>query len=99
MHRAPLCTAPALGGRGAVVVVCTGEFDRDSVGSLSEACRTEAAGAKLLALDVAGVAFADSAFLSGLIRLRNSRPMVLAGPLPNHRRGRHGAAPPGATGS
>ncbi|MFJ3173839.1 STAS domain-containing protein [Streptomyces roseus] len=74
------------GADGEAVVVCTGEFDLDTAGRLEQACRTEAAEAKLVVLDVAGVAFADSAFLNVLLRLHNSRPMALAGPLPSQLR-------------
>ncbi|MEU9235938.1 STAS domain-containing protein [Streptomyces subrutilus] len=68
---------------GTRVVVCSGEFDLDTVGALAAACDQEAADARLLVLDVSRVAFADSTFLNVLIRLRNSRPTVLVGPLPN----------------
>lgn len=68
---------------GVCVVVCSGEFDQDTVGMLVDACDTEASGAKLLVLDVARVLFADSAFLNVMIRLRNSRRMALAGPVPH----------------
>ncbi|MFG2621199.1 STAS domain-containing protein [Streptomyces sp. NPDC048507] len=67
---------------GAYVVDCSGEFDFDTVGVLRTACEGEAAAATLLVIDVAKVSFADSAFLNLLIRLRNSRRMELAGPLP-----------------
>ncbi|WP_371680920.1 STAS domain-containing protein [Streptomyces sp. NBC_01276] len=70
------------GTDGAAVVVCTGEFDLDTAGRVAEACRTRAADAELLLLDVSGVAFADSSFLNELIRLRNARPTALVGPLP-----------------
>ncbi|MCX4960971.1 STAS domain-containing protein [Streptomyces virginiae] len=65
------------------VVVCTGEFDLDTTGELAVACDRVTADAQLLVIDVSGVAFADSSFLNVLIRLRNSRPLVLAGPLPS----------------
>lgn len=71
---------------GAMVIVCSGEFDLDTVGVLAQACDRDAADAPLLVLDVALVAFADSSFLNELIRLRNTRPVVLAGPLPTHLR-------------
>lgn len=67
---------------GVDVVVCAGEFDLDTAGVLAAACDREAAGAALLVLDVARVEFADSSFLNVLIRLRNTRPVVLGGPLP-----------------
>ncbi|MFJ8210447.1 STAS domain-containing protein [Streptomyces sp. NPDC096033] len=34
-----------------------------------------------LVVDVAGVSFADSSFLNVLVRLRNTRPLALQGPL------------------
>ncbi|MFG2623111.1 STAS domain-containing protein [Streptomyces sp. NPDC048507] len=71
------------GSAGEFVVVCSGEFDADTVGTLVQACRTEAAGAQLLILDMRGVLFADSSFLNVLIRLRNEGPVALAGPLPS----------------
>ncbi|MFF3728558.1 STAS domain-containing protein [Streptomyces erythrochromogenes] len=67
---------------GVCVVACAGEFDQDTVGLLEVTCERETASAKLLVLDVKNVAFADSSFLNTLIRLRNTRPLVLAGPLP-----------------
>ncbi|MGW7314854.1 STAS domain-containing protein [Streptomyces sp. NPDC054854] len=68
---------------GAYVVSCAGEFDQDTVGELGATCDRLDAGAKLLVLDVKNVAFADSSFLNTMIRLRNTRPLVLAGPLPD----------------
>ncbi|MFB7781152.1 STAS domain-containing protein [Streptomyces vinaceus] len=64
------------------VVACSGEFDQDTVGVLQAACDRETIGAQLLVLDVKNVTFADSSFLNTLIRLRNTRPLALAGPLP-----------------
>ncbi|MGW6841221.1 STAS domain-containing protein [Streptomyces sp. NPDC054958] len=71
---------------GVYVVGCAGEFDQDTVGLLQAACDRETPGAKLLVLDVRNVAFADSSFLNTLIRLRNTRPLALAGPLPDQLR-------------
>ncbi|MFE9633368.1 STAS domain-containing protein [Streptomyces sp. NPDC006463] len=68
---------------GVCVVVCSGEFDLDTAAALVDACEKEAGAARLLVVDVAQVAFADSAFLNVLLRLRSTRPMVLAGPLPS----------------
>ncbi|MEU9034116.1 STAS domain-containing protein [Streptomyces sp. NPDC048352] len=68
---------------GACVVVCSGEFDLDTVGELEAVCAQEAAGAQRLVLDVSGVVFADSSFLNVLLGLRNRRPLVLEGPLPH----------------
>ncbi|MDX2389517.1 MULTISPECIES: STAS domain-containing protein [unclassified Streptomyces] len=68
---------------GVARVVCSGEFDLDSVGLLAQACDGEAAGAELLVVDVARLAFADSAFLSVLVRLRRTRQLVLEGPVPD----------------
>ncbi|MFD6879704.1 MULTISPECIES: STAS domain-containing protein [unclassified Streptomyces] len=68
---------------GVARVVCSGEFDIDSVGLLAEACDGEAADAELLVVDVAGLAFADSSYLSVLVRLRRTRKLVLEGPLPD----------------
>ncbi|WP_411104805.1 STAS domain-containing protein [Streptomyces sp. cmx-4-9] len=69
-------------GDGVCVVVCSGEFDLDTSGALAAACDGEAAAAELLVLDVSQVVFADSSFLNLLLRLRHTRPVVLAGPLP-----------------
>lgn len=66
---------------GVWVVVCSGEFDLDTTGKLAAACDGDAAAARLLVLDVTGVTFADSSFLNVLIRLNNSRSLVLEGPL------------------
>lgn len=71
---------------GTAVVACAGEFDMDTVGTLSRACEGEAASAELLVLDVTRVVFADSTFLNELLRLLHSRPVVLAGPLPDQLR-------------
>ncbi|MFD6970417.1 STAS domain-containing protein [Streptomyces sp. NPDC059949] len=68
---------------GVLVVVCSGEFDLDTAGKLAAACDHDAAEARLLVVDVAGVTFADSSFLNVLIRLHNSRSLALAGPLPH----------------
>ncbi|MFE6912173.1 STAS domain-containing protein [Streptomyces erythrochromogenes] len=68
---------------GVRVLVCAGEFDLDTTGKLAAACDRDAADARLLVLDVTGVTFADSSFLNVLIRLNNSRTLVLAGPLPH----------------
>ncbi|MFJ3637603.1 STAS domain-containing protein [Streptomyces sp. NPDC090112] len=68
---------------GVWVVVCSGEFDLDTTGKLAAACDGEVGDARLLVLDVTGVTFADSSFLNVLIRLHNSRSLVLAGPLPH----------------
>ncbi|MFB7981919.1 STAS domain-containing protein [Streptomyces vinaceus] len=65
------------------VVACSGEFDQDTVGLLQAACDRETAGCELLVLDVKNVSFADSSFLNTLIRLRNTRRLALAGPLPD----------------
>ncbi|MFJ9597884.1 STAS domain-containing protein [Streptomyces virginiae] len=64
---------------GVWVVGCTGEFDLDTTGKLADACDRDAADARLLVLDVTGATFADSSFLNVLIRLNNSRSLVLAG--------------------
>ncbi|MGW9374068.1 STAS domain-containing protein [Streptomyces xanthophaeus] len=68
---------------GVWMVVCSGEFDLDTTGKLAAACDRDAAAVRLLVLDVTGVTFADSSFLNVLIRLHNSRSIVLAGPLPH----------------
>lgn len=74
-------------GTGAVREVdCSGEFDVDSVGQLAAACVREAGDARGLVIDVSQVAFADSSFLNVLIRVNNSGPLVLAGPLPRQLR-------------
>ncbi|MFD9575804.1 STAS domain-containing protein [Streptomyces sp. NPDC059982] len=67
---------------GTAVAVCSGEFDLDTVGTLTRACAGSAADAKLLIVDVAGVTSGDSAFLNELLRLRRTRAVVLAGPVP-----------------
>ncbi|MER6317025.1 STAS domain-containing protein [Streptomyces sp. NPDC001581] len=64
---------------GVRVVVCSGEFDLDAAG-MAAACDHDAAGARLLVVDVAGVTFADSSFLNVLIRPNNSAPW----PWPGH---------------
>ncbi|MFE5627357.1 STAS domain-containing protein [Streptomyces virginiae] len=71
---------------GLRVVVCSGEFDLDTTELLIEACDLAPAPAGPLVLDVRQVAFADSSFLNALIRLRNTRPLALHGPLPSQLR-------------
>ncbi|MEV7446247.1 STAS domain-containing protein [Streptomyces sp. NPDC091204] len=71
---------------GVRVVVCSGEFDLDTIGLLIEACDAAPASAGLLVIDVRQLAFADSSFLNALIRLRNTRALVLQGPLPSQLR-------------
>lgn len=68
------------GGR---VIVCSGEFDLDTIAGLSAVCEREAAPGRLLAFDVAGVEFADSTFLNLLITWRKSSPVALVGPVPS----------------
>ncbi|MFD9451794.1 STAS domain-containing protein [Streptomyces sp. NPDC059985] len=68
---------------GVARVVCSGEFDLDSVGLLAQACDGEAADAEPLVVDVAGLEFADSSYLSVLVRLRRTRKLVLGGPVPD----------------
>ncbi|MFJ1567846.1 STAS domain-containing protein [Streptomyces erythrochromogenes] len=68
---------------GVRVVVCSGEFDLDTTGLLVDACDIRPVPAGLLVVDVRQVAFGDSSFLNALIRLRNTRPLALRGPLPN----------------
>lgn len=67
---------------GVRVVVCSGELDLDTTGLLVNACDIRPVPAGLLLVDVQQVAFGDSSFLNALIRLRNTRPLVLRGPLP-----------------
>ncbi|MFJ8208954.1 STAS domain-containing protein [Streptomyces sp. NPDC096033] len=67
---------------GVRAVVCSGAFDMDTIGELRNACY-EGDPADLLVLDVAQVSFADSSFLNLLVRLRNTRPLALQGPLPH----------------
>ncbi|MCX5199158.1 STAS domain-containing protein [Streptomyces sp. NBC_00249] len=71
---------------GVCVIVCSGEFDLHTSSVLAVACEREAAPGGLLVLDVAQVAFADSAFLTTLLWVRDSRRLVLAGPLPSQLR-------------
>ncbi|KPI33688.1 Sulfate transporter/antisigma-factor antagonist STAS [Actinobacteria bacterium OV450] len=78
----PRVTAQS-GADGVCVVSCAGEFDQDTVGELRAVCERVGAGVSLLVLDVRNVAFADSSFLNILIRLRNTRPVALQGPLPS----------------
>ncbi|MFE6906713.1 STAS domain-containing protein [Streptomyces erythrochromogenes] len=66
---------------GVRLILCSGEFDLDTTGLLVKVCG-EAAPAEPLILDVTQVTFADSSFLNALIRVRNSRPLALRGPLP-----------------
>ncbi len=63
-------------------VVCSGDFDMDTVGLLAYACDRQAPDAEVLVLDVSGVSFADSTFLSVLVRLNQERRLRLAGLLP-----------------
>ncbi|MFE1788641.1 STAS domain-containing protein [Streptomyces sp. NPDC059525] len=49
---------------GVRVVVCSGDFDLDTINVLVEACADEDSPAGPLVVDVAGVSFADSSFLN-----------------------------------
>ncbi|WP_168714740.1 STAS domain-containing protein [Streptomyces sp. A0592] len=71
---------------GVRVVVCSGDFDLDTTGLLLEACDIAPLPAGLLVIDVRQVTFGDSSFLNALIRLRNTRPLALRGPLPSQLR-------------
>ncbi|WP_328738303.1 STAS domain-containing protein [Streptomyces erythrochromogenes] len=71
---------------GVGVVVCSGEFDLDTTGLLIGACEVQPVPASLLVVDVRQVEFADSSFLNALIRLRDTRPLTLRGPLPRQLR-------------
>ncbi|MFF4331148.1 hypothetical protein ACFYZT_32165 [Streptomyces sp. NPDC001591] len=51
---------------GARVIVCTRQFDVDTVAALSTACERAAASGQRLVLDVADVTFGDYAFLDHL---------------------------------
>ncbi|MFC9815881.1 STAS domain-containing protein [Streptomyces virginiae] len=68
---------------GVRVVVCSGELDLDTTGLLLDACDVRPVPAGLLVIDVRRVEFGDSSFLNALIRLRNTRPLALQGPLPS----------------
>lgn len=69
---------------GECTIVCTGEFDRDTVALVADACAEPAASmADVLLIDVTHVEFADSSLLNLLIWLRNRRRLVLGGPLPD----------------
>ncbi|MFG2667048.1 STAS domain-containing protein [Streptomyces sp. NPDC048387] len=67
---------------GTRVLVCSGEFDLDTVATVTAACEQEAAHQQVLVVDVARLGFADSSFLNVLVTLRKRRPVVLVGPLP-----------------
>ncbi|MFJ6252505.1 MULTISPECIES: STAS domain-containing protein [unclassified Streptomyces] len=67
---------------GVRAVICSGEFDMDTIGQLRETC-AEADPAGLLVVDVTQVSFADSTFVNLLVHLRNTRPLALQGPLPH----------------
>ncbi|MFG2623050.1 STAS domain-containing protein [Streptomyces sp. NPDC048507] len=67
---------------GTAVVVCSGEFDIDTGGTLARACAGDAADAKVLIVDLGLVTFGDSSFLNELLRVRRQRPVILAGPIP-----------------
>lgn len=58
------------------VLVCSGEFALATAEVRRKAGDRDAAVAQLLVLDVAGVSFADSSFLSLLVQLRNARSLL-----------------------
>lgn len=67
---------------GTRVIVCSGEFDIDTEGSLRRALDTaHGDGMTRTVVDLAGVSFADSCLLNTLIRAHNRQFLVLAGPL------------------
>ncbi len=61
------------------VLVCSGEFALDTAEVYRKAGDRDAAVAQLLVLDVAGVSFADSSFLSLLVQLRKPRSLLWQG--------------------
>ncbi|MFJ9597902.1 STAS domain-containing protein [Streptomyces virginiae] len=71
---------------GVGFVVCSGEFDLDTTTLLIEACYDQPVPAGPLVIDVRQVTFGDSSFLNALIRLRNTRPLAVQGPLPSQLR-------------
>ncbi|MEV4191397.1 STAS domain-containing protein [Streptomyces toxytricini] len=66
------------------VIRCVGDFDQGVLAPLAAACAAAADDDRVdkVVVDVSEVAFADSAFLNELLRLRRQLPTVLAGPLP-----------------
>ncbi|MFD9305423.1 STAS domain-containing protein [Streptomyces sp. NPDC060048] len=69
---------------GVRVIVCAGEFDQDTLGSLRAACAAAAdhPGLRRIVLDVTRVTFADSAMLNLMLILLRTGRLILAGPVP-----------------
>ncbi|MFD3940765.1 STAS domain-containing protein [Streptomyces sp. NPDC058611] len=69
---------------GVRVIVCTGDFDQDTLGPLDQACTAavDAPGVRRIVLDVTQVGFADSSMLNLIIRILRTGRLVMAGPVP-----------------
>ncbi|MFE2922164.1 STAS domain-containing protein [Streptomyces goshikiensis] len=69
---------------GIRVIVCTGEFDQDTIAPLKAACAAAVDDPRVrrIVLDISALAFADSSMLNLMLRVRASGRLVLAGPLP-----------------
>ncbi|WP_411105245.1 STAS domain-containing protein [Streptomyces sp. cmx-4-9] len=69
-------------GDGARVIVCRGEFDRDTLPPPTAALAAAVAHpSSRIIIDVAQVRFADSSMLNALLRAHRTGRLVLAGPL------------------
>lgn len=65
---------------GTWLVSASGELDTDTIGDLSEDLATAAARYPVVLLDLSGVTFGDSAFLSLLIRVQRTTDLRLIAP-------------------
>ncbi|MFF4398417.1 STAS domain-containing protein [Streptomyces sp. NPDC001480] len=90
-RREPLDSSPGMGGDAVVaefaqgeawVVVVRGEFDLNTSGALAEALGAAARARPRVVVDAAGVSFADSVFLTLLLRVHGQTDLRVAAPSP-----------------
>ncbi|MFD3327948.1 STAS domain-containing protein [Streptomyces sp. NPDC058701] len=69
---------------GARVIICTGEFDQQSLTAISKAgaAATSDPTIRRVVLDVSRITFADSSMLNEMFRLLRTSRLILVGPLP-----------------
>ncbi|MFD3762624.1 STAS domain-containing protein [Streptomyces sp. NPDC058622] len=69
---------------GIRVIVCTGDFDQDTLYPLNHACTNAAddPGVRRIVLDVTQIAFADSSMLNLMVRMLRTGRLVVSGPVP-----------------
>ncbi|KUN17764.1 hypothetical protein AQJ23_40710 [Streptomyces antibioticus] len=79
-HRAPTVVQYGLGD--VWVIAVSGEFDHNTSGAAAEALQTAARKHQRVVVDTAGVTFADSMFLTLLLRTNSQSDLRVAAPSP-----------------